>query len=74
MDKKLEVLEVPKLMESLRLINNALNNGCKEGVYNLDEAYLLKVAASNLERSVKLLDEYQKKCGSSCCNTMPVAN
>ncbi len=57
---QLEVLEIDKLQESVKLIVKALNTSCKEGVFNLDDAYLLKIASSNLERSVKLLDEYQK--------------
>jgi hypothetical protein len=59
-DTILDILDISKLNETLKMVNNALNVGCKGGVYSLDEAYLLKIGASNLEKAVKVLDSYQK--------------
>jgi len=55
-----EVMDMEKLQESVKIIVRALNTGCAKGAFTLDDAYLLKIASSNVEKGVKLLDEYQK--------------
>lgn len=49
--------------ESIKLINNALNKACKSGAFTLDESYVIKIAISNLEKAVDLLEQPNK--GSS---------
>lgn len=59
MSKNIEFLKIEQLYESYKFVLNAINKGCKEGVYNLDEAYLTKVALSNLEKTISTLDQFQ---------------
>ena len=49
--------DLNQFQESLKFVNQALNKGCKEGVFNLDESYLIKVALSHLERAVNIVGE-----------------
>ncbi len=59
--KQVETVDMNQLNESFKVIVNALNKGCKEGAYNLDESYLIKIALSNVDKSIQLLDKHQKK-------------
>lgn len=36
----------------LRVIHEALNRGCQKGIYNLDEAYLIKTAFNTIEKFI----------------------
>lgn len=47
--------------ESMKLLNNALNKACKTGAYTLEEAYLIKVASSNMEKLIELCDNSKKE-------------
>lgn len=57
---KLELLDIGKLNDTVKMVGSALNTGCKGGIFSLDDAYLLKIGVSNLEKAVKVLDSYQK--------------
>lgn len=59
--KQVESIDMNQLNESFKVVVNALNKGCKEGAYNLDESYLIKIALSNVDKSIQLLDQHQKK-------------
>lgn len=55
-----ESVVMDQMTESFKLLINALNKGCTTGVFNLDEAYLIKVAANNIEKALVTLDKHQK--------------
>ena len=46
--------------ESIKLVNNALNKACKTGAFTLDESYVIRIAMSNLEKAVDLLEQPSK--------------
>jgi hypothetical protein len=52
--------ELVQYQESLKLISNALNKACQKGVYTIDEAYLIKIAFSNLEKAVETIETSNK--------------
>ncbi len=45
-----QTIDLAQVKECIKLVNNALNKASKGGVYNIDEAYLIKVAMSNIEK------------------------
>lgn len=49
-------LSIDALKESLRMINACLEKGNKAGAYTLDEAYVVKVALSNVTKAVEALE------------------
>lgn len=53
--------ELAQYQESLKLINNALNKSCKSGTFTLDEAYVTKIAFSNLEKAMAIVEDVFKK-------------
>lgn len=57
----IEIADMHQLTESYKVVVNALNKGCKEGAFNLDESYYIKIALSNVDKSIQLLDQHQKK-------------
>lgn len=46
--------------ESLKLITNALNKACKSGAFLLDESYIIKIALSNLEKAVDIVEKAEQ--------------
>lgn len=52
--------ELIQYQESLKLINNALNKACQKGVYTIDEAYLIKIAFSHLEKAIENIETSNK--------------
>jgi len=38
--------------ESLKVVMSSLNRANKEGVFNLDESYLIKIALSHLDKAI----------------------
>jgi len=59
-ENPLEILNIVQLNESCKLIKNALNKACLAGSFNIDEAYLIKIAINNLEKSTGVLEKYQE--------------
>lgn len=53
--------DMTQMKESLKLINNALNRASKAGVYNIDEAYLIKLAVGNMEKLIETYEVILKK-------------
>jgi len=49
----MDPLKLDQLTESLKLISTALNKSCSAGTFNLDEAYLIRVALNNLEKNLE---------------------
>jgi len=49
----MDPLKFDQLSESLKLISTALNKSCSAGNFNLDEAYLIRVAINNLEKNLE---------------------
>lgn len=54
------VLAIDPLKDSVQLLGNALDKACKGGQFTIHEAYLLKIACDNLDKTVSTLDTYQK--------------
>ena len=46
-------LTMEQVKESFKLINTALNKSCKEGVFTIDEAYIIKIATNNLDKFIE---------------------
>lgn len=57
---QLEIININQVSESWKAVNQAMNQACKNGVYTLDEAYILKTALMNLDKAVKTLDSHQQ--------------
>ncbi len=55
-----QTLDLAQIKECIKLVNNALNKASKTGAYNIDEAYLIKVAMANIEKVFES-DESSKK-------------
>ena len=51
--------DIEKLRESIKFINDMLNNACKKGFFELDEAFQSKIACENLSMSVSSLKDFQ---------------
>ncbi|CAH6421765.1 Hypothetical protein KVN_LOCUS451 [uncultured virus] len=49
-------INIEQLKESFKLIVKALNSGCKAGIFTMDDSYLLKLATSNIEKTIKILE------------------
>lgn len=60
MSQPLDMLSIPRLKESIKMVHSCLNQACKTGTYSLDEAWLVKIACGNLDKAIYTLDEYQK--------------
>lgn len=56
----LPLLNVQVLKESLAKIKMAMDLGCKNGAYSLDDAYNVKLSFDNLGRCVEVLSQYQR--------------
>ena len=54
-------IDLSQYQESLKLINSALNKACKSGTFNIDEAYIIKIAFSTIEKALEQLDTSEKK-------------
>ena len=52
--------EVAQYRESLKLVNNALEKSNKTGSFALDESYVIKIALSNLEKAMNVIEEVYK--------------
>jgi len=48
-------IDKEQMNESLKLITNALNKACTNGTYNIDEAYLIKIALNNLNKLLEFM-------------------
>lgn len=55
------VVDLAQLKESTKLINNAFNKSCKGGLFTMDEAYLIKVACTNIEKLIEFIEASSKK-------------
>jgi hypothetical protein len=51
--------------ESMKLLNNALNKACKTGAFTVDEAYLIKVSATNMEKLIELVEKKEQPSNQS---------
>jgi hypothetical protein len=58
--ESLAILDIAALKETSKFITMSLNRSCKEGVFNMDESYLLKVSLHNIDKCVETLENYQK--------------
>ncbi len=56
---KLDLLDINGLKESVKLLFTTLNKAAEKGVYTIDDAYLAKIACSNMDKCVATLDVYQ---------------
>lgn len=54
-------IDLAQYQESLKLINNALNKACKAGTFTIDEAYLIKIAFSTIEKTLEQSDYSKSK-------------
>ena len=54
-----DVLDIPPLKESLKIVYSCLDKACIKGTFTLDEAYLLKLSCNNLSQAVITLNECQ---------------
>lgn len=61
-------IDLSQYQESLKLINSALNKACKSGTFNLDEAYLIRVAFSTIEKTLEQLNPEKDKEESGASN------
>ena len=61
----METFNFAQIKESFKMINLSLEKGCKAGVFNLDESYLIKISLNNLgtylEKSEKLLEKRKQE-------------
>jgi len=53
-------IDLNKSNECIKLINNALNKACKGGIFSIDEAYLIKIAFSNIEKIIESVNKETK--------------
>jgi hypothetical protein len=53
------ILDMTQIKESLRILVASLNKSAKGGIYTLDEAYIIKVSLSNIEKTVEVFEQYQ---------------
>lgn len=60
MEKVIDDVDVIKLRESYKLIENALNKACLKGAFTLDESYVIKIAVSNIDETVGILEKRKK--------------
>lgn len=56
----MSTLTIEQIKESMKLIVTALNKSCKAGNYTLDEAYILKIACSNVEKLIEAFENNAK--------------
>ena len=57
----IKTINLEQLKESYKVIVNALNTSCKSGVFTLDDSYLLKIATSNFEKTIKIIEISQNR-------------
>jgi len=53
------ILDLNQIKEALRVLNVSLNKGAKGGVYTIDEAYVIKISISHIEKTVEVFEQYQ---------------
>jgi hypothetical protein len=58
-DETLPVLEIPNIRASFDLVKSVLNNSCKAGSFDLDQALQVHVSLENLNKTINSLEKYQ---------------
>ena len=53
----MDQLNMSVLKDSLNALIQGVKAGNKAGVYTLDESYILKMSAMNLEKAVKVIED-----------------
>lgn len=59
-NQNVPILNIEQLNNCLNLITESLSTSCKQGQFNLNEAYTIKIASTHLDKAIKTLDRYQK--------------
>ena len=59
-NNKVSIIDIDGLVESLKHIQLMCNKGCRNGAFEIDEVYVLRVALTNIQKGIETLDFYKQ--------------
>ena len=59
--ESMESINTNQTNESYKFVFNSLNKACEKGVFNLEEAYLLRVSMANIDRALQAVIKGQEQ-------------